>query len=83
MSVCLHVYMCIVCVPGARGDQKRAPDTLELELKVILWMLGTWVLWKIIQHALNLWAISLAPHLLLLGHKKNDVFLSDGFLWMS
>lgn len=29
---CLHVYMYTICVPAACGDQKRALNSLELEL---------------------------------------------------
>lgn len=35
ISVCLFVCPCTKCMPNAQGDQKRAPDLLELEF----WML--------------------------------------------
>lgn len=35
-SVCLHVCMCTVFVPGAQGGQKKALDLLELELQTVV-----------------------------------------------
>ena len=29
---CMYICMCITCVPGAGGGQKRAVDPLELSL---------------------------------------------------
>lgn len=34
---CLHIHMCITCIPGSHGRQKRASDFLELWV----WVLGT------------------------------------------
>jgi hypothetical protein len=31
----LHVCMCLICIPGAHGNPKRAVETLELELMMI------------------------------------------------
>lgn len=31
----LHVPMCITCMTGAHGGQKRTPEPLKLELKVL------------------------------------------------
>lgn len=36
MSVNLHVYMCIMFMPGAHGNQRRVLDSLELELWVVM-----------------------------------------------
>lgn len=33
MSLCLNVYLCTVCVAGARGGQKRTLNLLRLELE--------------------------------------------------
>lgn len=55
-----HVYA------GARGGQKRVPDSLKLELKAIVYCCSVWVLgtelWSsgIIANILNPWAIFLA-----------------------
>lgn len=32
---CLHVCMCIICMPFAHRGQKRASGTLELELQMV------------------------------------------------
>lgn len=36
MSACLHVYMCVTCVPGAHGGQKRDLGPLELDLQRVI-----------------------------------------------
>ena len=36
MTVCLHVYLCAVCLPGACRDQKRVSDTLEEDVQVVV-----------------------------------------------
>lgn len=36
MSACLHVYMCVTCVPGAHKGQKRDLDPLELTLHIVI-----------------------------------------------
>lgn len=36
MSVCLHVYLCTTCGPGAQGTQKRASDRLKLKLQMVV-----------------------------------------------
>ena len=33
---CLHVCLCIMCVPGACRGQKRASDPVELELQIVV-----------------------------------------------
>ena len=33
---CLHVCLCITCMPGAHRGQKRASDSLELELQMVV-----------------------------------------------
>jgi hypothetical protein len=35
-SSCLHVFTCTTCVSGACGAQKRPPDSLKLELQMIV-----------------------------------------------
>lgn len=32
MSVCLHVFVVTMCVPGAQGGQKKEVEPLELKL---------------------------------------------------
>lgn len=34
--ICHHVYLCIMYVPGAHGAQKRALNSLGLELETIV-----------------------------------------------
>lgn len=45
MNVCICVQVCVCVSEGALGDQKRVPDSLELELQVTVncpsWVLGT------------------------------------------
>lgn len=36
MNILLHICICTICLPGALGEQRRALDTLELELQVIV-----------------------------------------------
>lgn len=36
MTVCLHVSLCAMCMPGAHNGQKRAPDHLELGLQMVV-----------------------------------------------
>lgn len=36
----LHVHLHTMCMPGAQGDQNGAQDPLELELQMVVWMLG-------------------------------------------
>lgn len=50
MSVCLHVCVCTICVPSARGGQKNVPNPLDLELEVCV-SAGNWtqILCKISQ----------------------------------
>lgn len=36
MSEGLHECLCIMCMPGPHGGQKKAPDTLELELLMVV-----------------------------------------------
>jgi hypothetical protein len=36
ISVLFELCMCIMCVPGVRGGQKRASDHLALELQMIV-----------------------------------------------
>lgn len=36
MGACLHVYVCIVCMPDVFRKQKRAQDPPELELQVVV-----------------------------------------------
>ena len=33
---CLNVCVCTVCMPGAKRDQKRTSDPLELELQIVI-----------------------------------------------
>ena len=33
---CLHVCLCTMCMPGARGVQKRVLGTLELKLQAVV-----------------------------------------------
>lgn len=33
---CLHAYLSMTCVPGARGSQKTASDPLEMKLQVVM-----------------------------------------------
>lgn len=33
---CLHVYMWVVCLPGAKGGWKRASDLVKLELQIVV-----------------------------------------------
>lgn len=35
----MHVYMCIMCMLGAHGSQRRVLDPLELKLQT-MWVLG-------------------------------------------
>jgi hypothetical protein len=34
--VYVYVCLCTMCVPGAHGGQKRAPDPLDLELEMVV-----------------------------------------------
>jgi hypothetical protein len=36
MDIYLHICMCITCMPGFHGDQKRASDPLEPELQMVV-----------------------------------------------
>lgn len=36
MSVCLHVYLCTVCMPDTSGGQKRVSDPQGLESQIVL-----------------------------------------------
>lgn len=36
VSACLHVCMCITCMAGVHGGQKRDPGPLELDLEVVM-----------------------------------------------
>lgn len=63
---CLHVCICISCVPSALGNQKRSLCILELEVwMVVSHHVGsenqTQVFRRIVS-ALHHWPISLAPH---------------------
>lgn len=42
MGVCLLVYLCVVCIPCALGNQKKTlvPLDMELWLEAIMWVLG-------------------------------------------
>jgi len=43
MSVCLQVYVCTVCIPGAHGGQKKGvkfPGTRVIAVNQV-WVLGT------------------------------------------
>ena len=42
MGICLHVYMCTMCMPGAFKGQKRISDALDLQaiLSCPKWVLG-------------------------------------------
>lgn len=42
VCVCLHVYVCTMCVPDAHGDQKRALDPLELDYSSCEPTCGSW-----------------------------------------
>lgn len=46
------MYVCVLCECSAYGSQKRASDTLEIELQMVMrYFVGTrnqiYVLWKI------------------------------------
>lgn len=34
--LCLHVYMCTVCVPASWGSQMRMLDPLEMQLQAVM-----------------------------------------------
>lgn len=36
MNVCLHMYLCSVCIPGAHRNQKTASDSLGPELQMVM-----------------------------------------------
>lgn len=40
MNVCLHECMGTTYMYGTQGGQKRALTLLELELKMVMWILG-------------------------------------------
>lgn len=35
---CLHVFMCIICVPGALEGQKKVSDPVKLQLQAVVHM---------------------------------------------
>lgn len=36
MHFCLHIYVCIMCVPGPHEVQKMLSGLLELELRMVV-----------------------------------------------
>lgn len=47
----MHVHLCTTCMPDTCGGQKKASDTLKLELQTaVSYYVGvgneTWVVWK-------------------------------------
>lgn len=63
-TFCLHICLCTMCMPIARGGHKMVSDALELELQnVVIHYVGvknwTRVLWKSSKH----WASFLAIYL--------------------
>lgn len=54
-ELCLHVCMCTACLPGAQEGQRRASDSLGLEVKSDLCLLEEQQVLFITETHLQMW----------------------------
>lgn len=78
MSICLHVCMCVMCVPGSGGCQKISWNRTYRQVWDTMWVLGT----KLRSSArvisvLNLWANLSSPKFHFLWLHSTDRHLTS------